>query len=68
MVRIRNTDRLFAPDRFLFNTAGDYVIDVELAGSIEPDYEEDRFSLSGLMAGVRSALEGKTMQDKSGLI
>ena len=68
LVRIRNTDRLFAPDRFLFNTAGEYVIDVELAGSIEPDYEEDRFSLSGLMADVRSALEGKTMQDKSGLI
>ena len=68
VVRIRNTDRLFAPDRFLFNTAGEYVIDVELAGSIEPDYEEDRFSLSGLMADVRSALEGKTMQDKSGLI
>lgn len=61
VVRIRNTDRLFSPDRFLFNTVGEYVVDVELAGSIEPDYGDDRFSLSGLMADVRSALEGKTV-------
>ncbi len=60
VVRIRNTHRLFPPDRFLFNTGGEYVIDVELAGSLEPDYRNDLFSLSALMADARLLMEGKS--------
>ena len=59
VVLIRNTDRLFPPGRFLFNTRDENVIEVELAGSLEPDYESEAFSLSGLMAEARSLLERK---------
>ncbi len=59
VVHIRNTDRLFPPGRFLFNTSGEIVIDVELAGSLNPDYESESFSLPALMVEVRSMLERK---------
>jgi 1-acyl-sn-glycerol-3-phosphate acyltransferase len=58
---IRNTDKLFPPDRFSFNTGDESVIKVELAGSLEPDYEGDAFSLSGLMAEARSLMERKAV-------
>jgi 1-acyl-sn-glycerol-3-phosphate acyltransferase len=60
VVLIRNTDKLFPPGRFLFDTRDEYVIDVELARSLEPDYESDAFSLPGLMAEARSMMERKT--------
>lgn len=56
---IRNTNRLYPPGRFRFNTQEEIDIDVSLAGSFEPDYESDTFSLSGLMADVRTAIERK---------
>jgi 1-acyl-sn-glycerol-3-phosphate acyltransferase len=59
VVLIRNTHKLFPPGRFLFNTRDDNVIDVELAGTLLPDYEGDSFSLTGLMAEARSLLERK---------
>lgn len=59
VVLIRNTDKLFPPGRFLFNACNENVIEVELAGSLEPDYEGDAFSLSGLMAEARSLMERK---------
>ena len=67
VVLIQNTDRLFSPDRFLFNTGGEYVIDVELAGSLEPDYQDDRFSLPGLMDDVRSLMVRKSVSGEVGL-
>jgi len=59
VVVIRNTHRLFPPGKFLFNTSVENVIEVELAGSLEPDYESDVFTPSGLMAEARSLLERK---------
>ena len=59
VVLIRNTDRLFPPGRFLFNTHDEIVIEVDLAGSLEPDYDSDAFSLPALMAEARSLLERK---------
>jgi 1-acyl-sn-glycerol-3-phosphate acyltransferase len=59
VVRIRNTDRLFPPGRFLFNTDEEIVIEVELAGSVEPNYEGEGFSLPALMTEARSLMEGK---------
>lgn len=61
VVIIRNTHELFPPDRFLFNTGDESVIEVELAGSLEPDYEGDAFSLTGLMAEARSMMERKAV-------
>ncbi|MCX5818482.1 MAG: lysophospholipid acyltransferase family protein [Deltaproteobacteria bacterium] len=61
VVLIRNTHELFPPGRFLFNTHDENVIEVELAGSLEPDYEGDAFSLPGLMAEARSLMERKAV-------
>jgi 1-acyl-sn-glycerol-3-phosphate acyltransferase len=61
VVIIRNTHKLFPPGRFLFNTRDDNVIEVELAGTLWPDYDGDSFSLSGLMAEARSLMEGKAV-------
>ncbi|MHB8771798.1 MAG: lysophospholipid acyltransferase family protein [Syntrophales bacterium] len=58
VVRIRGTDGLFPPGRFLFNTRAERVIVVELAGTLAPDYESETFSPSALMAEARSLLEG----------
>ncbi|MCE5265440.1 MAG: 1-acyl-sn-glycerol-3-phosphate acyltransferase [Deltaproteobacteria bacterium] len=62
VVRIRNTGKLFPPGKFLFNTRDAIVIEVELAGRIEPDYEGSAFSLSGLMDEARALMEGKVVQ------
>ncbi|RLI38395.1 1-acyl-sn-glycerol-3-phosphate acyltransferase [Candidatus Bathyarchaeota archaeon] len=56
---IRNTDILFGPGKFLFNTCVQNSIEVRLIGSIEPDYENDSFSISGLMEQVRSLFESQ---------
>ena len=61
-VFIRNTDRLFPPGRFLFNTCDEMVVEVELAGSLEPDYDSAGFSVPALTAEVRSLLERKAEQ------
>ncbi|HYA13655.1 MAG TPA: lysophospholipid acyltransferase family protein [Syntrophales bacterium] len=59
IVLIRNTNKLFPPGKFLFNTCTKNVIEVKLAGSLEPDYNSDTFTLSGLMAEARSLMERK---------
>ncbi|MHB9099084.1 MAG: lysophospholipid acyltransferase family protein [Syntrophales bacterium] len=57
VVVIRNTGRLFPPGSFLFNTHDETVIEVELAGSLDPDYESEAFSLTALMAQARRLME-----------
>jgi 1-acyl-sn-glycerol-3-phosphate acyltransferase len=59
VVLIRNTHRFFPPDRFLFNTHDEMVIDVELAGSLEPDYGSESFSLSALRDEAHAFMERK---------
>jgi len=60
VVVIRNTHKLFPPGSFLFNTCSKNVITVEMAGCLEPDYESDAFSPSGLMAEAHTIMERKT--------
>ena len=54
VLRISNTGRIFKPDKFLFNTAFRGVIRVERLATLTPDYKSSTFSLSQLMADVRS--------------
>ena len=54
---IRNTNKLFRPGKFLFNTCSANTITVEPLASIEPDYQSEAFSISQLMFQVRSILE-----------
>jgi len=56
---IRNTNKLFKPGKFLFNTCVSNTITVDLLASIEPDYQSDTFSISELMSEVRALLEAQ---------
>ncbi len=63
---IRNTNKLFTPGKFLFNTLVSNIITVEPITGIEPDYQSNKFSISELMSQVRSLLENqkeKTSED-----
>jgi 1-acyl-sn-glycerol-3-phosphate acyltransferase len=60
VVLIRNTHKLFPPGKFLFDTCTENVIEMELAGNLEPDYESDDFSISALIAEARRLMERKT--------
>jgi 1-acyl-sn-glycerol-3-phosphate acyltransferase len=59
VVLIRNTDKLYPPDHYVFNTRDRNVIELMLAGSLEPDYDSESFSLPALMADVRNLMEQK---------
>jgi len=56
VVSIRNTQRLFPPDRFLFNTCVKNTIDVRLVGTIEPDDRAGGFSASEMKEEAWSLL------------
>jgi 1-acyl-sn-glycerol-3-phosphate acyltransferase len=56
---VRNTNRLFQPGKFLFNTCSGNAISVELLASIEPDYQSGRLSVSELIRQVRSLFEAQ---------
>lgn len=56
---IRNTDRMFRPGSFLFDSRGPNVIRLELIGSIDAAAACETRSLSGVMAQVRAMLEAK---------
>jgi 1-acyl-sn-glycerol-3-phosphate acyltransferase len=60
VLKICNTDQLFMPGRFLFNTCAANTIDLKLVEEITPDYESKAFSMTQLMARVRAVLEKHT--------
>jgi len=57
VLSIKHSNELFRPGKLLFNTDIDHSIEVKLVGNIEPDYKNDKFTLSGLMEEVRVLLE-----------
>ena len=57
VVRIRNTDKLYPPDGWLFRTGAAATIEMELLGSLTPDYDGPAFTLSGLMAETCNLLK-----------
>jgi len=62
IIAIRNTNKLFQPGRFLFNTRVGNIISVELIEKIEPDYEGNEFSLQETMARVQKLLCSQAAQ------
>jgi len=54
---INNTNKLFAPGKFLFTTMVSNTITVELIDSIDLEYQSRYYSVSDLMSRVRSLLE-----------
>lgn len=56
VVVIHNTDHLFEPGRFLFNTCQHNTITVKLVATLTPDYRQPGFSLNTLMEQVRQLM------------
>jgi 1-acyl-sn-glycerol-3-phosphate acyltransferase len=54
---IRNTNKLFTPGKFLFNTFVSNIITVEQITDLVPDYQSDNFSISELMSHVQLLLK-----------
>lgn len=54
---IQNTNKLYQPDRFWFNTCVPNTISIELLDYIEPDYETKDFSISNLMNQVHLLMQ-----------
>ncbi len=60
---VNNTNKLFTPGKFLFNTMVANTITVKQIAGIEPDYQSESFSISELISRVRTLLE--TQNEKS---
>jgi len=57
LIFIKDTNKLFPPGHFLFNTRNYNEIQLELIGSLEPDYKDNNFSVSALADQVRTLFE-----------
>ena len=57
VVVFRNTHILYPPGSLFFDTWTRNVIEVKLAGVLEPNYDSESFSLTSLMAEARSLME-----------
>jgi 1-acyl-sn-glycerol-3-phosphate acyltransferase len=61
ILHIRNTNKLFTPGKFLFNTWVSNTITVEQITNLMPDYKSGDFSISELVSQVRSLLKTRTV-------
>ncbi len=57
VLSIQNTNKLFEPGKFLFNTCISNTIIVKQVAYIKPDYQSEKFSIAELMSRVHSLLE-----------
>lgn len=62
---IENTDRLFRPGRFLFDTRSTNTVRVEHLECIRPRYDDPAFSLERLMEVVRGLLDSRRLDSRS---
>ncbi len=58
---IKNTNALFKPGRFSFNTCVKNLISIERIGKITPDYKNKKFSLLGLIKQIESIYYKKSL-------
>ena len=56
IIRICNSDKLYTPGKFIFNTGIQNTITVDLAGKIDPDYDKKTPAASELVLHVRQIL------------
>ncbi len=57
VLKVRNTNKLFTPGKFIFNTCEPNLISVDFITDIHPDYKHPDFSIKKLMDEVRSLIE-----------
>jgi 1-acyl-sn-glycerol-3-phosphate acyltransferase len=65
LIFIKDTNKLFPPGHFLFNTRNFNEIQLELIGSLEPDYKSNNFSISVVADQARNIFEAKIATIKS---
>jgi len=65
LILITGTNGLFQPGHFLFNTSDFNEIQMELIGSLEPDYKSNNFSVSAIADEARHIFEEKIANLKS---
>ncbi|MCJ7771773.1 MAG: 1-acyl-sn-glycerol-3-phosphate acyltransferase [Desulfobacterales bacterium] len=65
VLRIKDSNQLFQPGRFLFHTTHKISIEVNLIGDIVPDYESNEGSVSSLIKQVRAIYEKQSGSDLS---
>lgn len=63
---IKNTNILFPPGKFLFNTNIRNTIEIKLIDSIKPDYKSKSFSISCLMDQVYTLFEKENLRNTHG--
>jgi 1-acyl-sn-glycerol-3-phosphate acyltransferase len=63
---IRNTNRLFVPGRFWFNTCVPNTIEVKRIGSFSPDYRDPAFRLGALIGEIRALYEVSVKENARG--
>lgn len=63
LVFISGTNKLFQPGHFLFNTCEFNQIQLELIGSLEPDYRSSNISVTAVADQVRSIFEEKNKSE-----
>lgn len=56
---VENSNRLFTPGKFLFNTAIDQPIRLRLVEELDPDYDNPELTIEGLMETVKNLLESE---------
>lgn len=61
LVYIKDTNKLFKPGTFLFNTHDNIEIKVELIGSLTPDYKRNNFSISAVADEARNIFEQRVV-------
>lgn len=54
VLKVRNTDRLFTPDKFRFNTCEANTVRLDLLACLSPDYDHPELTAKELMQTVRS--------------
>ncbi len=57
LILIKNTNKLFVPGKFLFNTREHNTIEFQRIGRIEPDYDSESFSTKDLIKEVRTVFQ-----------
>ncbi|HUN54341.1 MAG TPA: lysophospholipid acyltransferase family protein [Smithella sp.] len=62
LILITGTNKLFQPGHFLFNTRNINQIQLDLIGSLEPDYKSDSFSISAVADQAASIFKKKSQK------
>lgn len=65
LVFITGTNKLFRPGHFLMNTRDYNQIELELIGSLEPDYKSNNFSISSVADQAINIFEEKIVKAKT---